>query len=197
MDPRTRSPRRSPNSGVRRGDRVALLLPNCPQFLIAEMAAWRLGAVVVPLNPIYSEEELHGPLVLTGSETVVVLTPFYERIRAAVKGTAVKRIVATNIKEYLPPLLRVLFTLFKEKKDGHRVTLHAGDLRLDELLAAHRGAAAPPSSRGRAMSRRCSSPAAPPACPSAPRPRTPSTSRPDCRCGPGSAATCRNGSRRS
>ena len=129
--------------GVKRGDRVALLLPNCPQFLIVEMAVWRLGAVVVPLNPIYSEEELHAPLLLTESETVVVLTPFYERIRAAVKGTAVKRVIATNIKEYLPPLLRVLFTLLKEKKDGHRVTLHAGDLAMADLIAARRGAPAP------------------------------------------------------
>src|SRR5688572_15486357 len=38
--------------GVRRGDRVALLLPNCPQFLIAEFGTWKAGAVVVPLNPI-------------------------------------------------------------------------------------------------------------------------------------------------
>ena len=129
--------------GVKRADRVALLLPNSPQFLIAELAAWRLGAVIVPLNPIYSEEELHGPLLLSGAETAIVLTPFYERMRKAAQGTAVKRLIATNIKEYLPPLLRVLFTLFKEKKDGHRVTLAAGDLRFGELLAAHRGAPAP------------------------------------------------------
>jgi long-chain acyl-CoA synthetase len=125
--------------GVRRGDRVALLLPNCPQFLIAELAAWRLGAVIIPLNPIYNEEELHGPLVMSGAQTVVVLTPFYERIRRAVTGTSVKTVIATNIKEYLPPILRVLFTLLKEKKEGHRVTLAPGDLRFDALLEAHRG----------------------------------------------------------
>jgi long-chain acyl-CoA synthetase len=129
--------------GVKRGDRVALLLPNCPQFLIAQFAAWRLGAVVLPLNPIYSAEELRGPLEMSGAETVVVLTPFYERMRDAARGTAVKRIIATNIKEYLPPLLRVLFTLFKEKKEGHRVTLADGDLRFEELLAANRGRPAP------------------------------------------------------
>ena len=48
--------------GVRRGDRVGLLLPNCPQFFIAEFGAWKLGAVVAPLNPIYTEHELEGPL---------------------------------------------------------------------------------------------------------------------------------------
>src|SRR5256885_10038252 len=40
--------------GVARGDRVGLLLPNCPQFFIAEFGAWKLGAVVAPLNPIYT-----------------------------------------------------------------------------------------------------------------------------------------------
>src|SRR5688572_7553834 len=44
--------------GVGRGDRVGLLFPNCPQFLIAELAAWKLGAIVAPLNPIYTEPEL-------------------------------------------------------------------------------------------------------------------------------------------
>src|SRR5712691_9375594 len=41
--------------GVRRGDRVALLLPNCPQFLIAELGAWKAGATVLPLNPLYTD----------------------------------------------------------------------------------------------------------------------------------------------
>src|SRR5438876_3620250 len=48
--------------GVRRGDRVALLLPNCPQFVIAQFAIWKLGAIVTPLNPIYTEPELEGPI---------------------------------------------------------------------------------------------------------------------------------------
>ena len=40
----------------------ALLLPNCPQFFIAELGAWKIGAIVAPLNPIYTEHELEGPL---------------------------------------------------------------------------------------------------------------------------------------
>ena len=46
--------------GVGRGDRVALLLPNCPQFFIAQFGAWKVGALVAPLNPIYTEQELEG-----------------------------------------------------------------------------------------------------------------------------------------
>src|ERR671923_2766401 len=56
--------------GVRRGDRVALLLPNCPQFVIAELAAWKIGAIVAPLNPTYTDRELELPLRENGIETI-------------------------------------------------------------------------------------------------------------------------------
>ena len=61
--------------GITRGDRVGLLLPNCPQFFIAQFGAWKIGAIVAPLNPIYTEHELEGPLRDHGIETVVTLTP--------------------------------------------------------------------------------------------------------------------------
>jgi long-chain acyl-CoA synthetase len=129
--------------GVRKGDRVALVLPNCPQFLVAEFGAWKAGAIVVALNPTYSEREFEQALDSTRATVVVTLTPFYARIKNIQGRTAVTRVVATSIKEHLPPLLRVLFTLFKEKKDGHRITIAAGDAWLPDLLAAHRGAARP------------------------------------------------------
>ena len=134
--------------GVNKGERVALLLPNCPQFLIAEFGAWKAGAVVVALNPTYSERELEQALGSTGTETVIVLTPFYARIAAIRTQTSVRRVIATSIKEYLPPVLRVLFTLFKEKKDGHRITLAAGDLWFHDLVKAHAGAKRPTVSVG-------------------------------------------------
>ena len=129
--------------GVRKGDRVALVLPNCPQFLVAEFGAWKAGAVVVALNPTYSERELEQALVSTGTETVIVLTPFYARVTAIRTQTQVRRVIATSIKEYLPAVLRILFTLFKEKKDGHRINLAAGDLWFQDLVKAHAGAKRP------------------------------------------------------
>lgn len=101
------------DAGVRRGDRVALLLPNCPQFVIAELGAWKAGATVLPLNPLYTGTELIDPLRTAGVEIVVTLTPFYKRLKEIQPHTQVKRIIATSIKEYLPPAVRVLFTLFK------------------------------------------------------------------------------------
>ena len=87
---------------------------------VAELGAWKAGATVFPLNPLYTENELAEPLRDAGVEIVVALTPFYRRLKEIQPETRVKRIIATSIKEYLPPFLRVLFTLFKEKKDGHR-----------------------------------------------------------------------------
>ncbi|HEX6096823.1 MAG TPA: long-chain fatty acid--CoA ligase [Thermoanaerobaculia bacterium] len=120
--------------GVKRGDRVALLLPNCPQFMIAEMAIWKLGAILAPQNPVYTPRELINSFGITTPRIAVVLTPLYERVKGIQPQTSLTRVIATNIKEYLPPLLRVLFTLFKEKKEGHRIELRPGDLWFQDLL---------------------------------------------------------------
>ena len=129
--------------GVRKGDRVGLLLPNCPQFLIAQFGIWKAGGVVVPINPIYTEPELELPLRETGAEVLVALTRLYSRAKAVQPRTSVRRIIATNIKEYLPPLVALLFTLFREKKEGHRVTLAPGDAWFSSQLAAGAGKPAP------------------------------------------------------
>ncbi len=129
--------------GVKKGDRVALLLPNCPQFIIAELGAWKAGAMILPLNPIYTEGELEHALVDCGAETIVTLTPFYERIKKIQLKTKLKRVIATNIKEFLPPLLRLLFTLFKEKKEGHRIQLQHGDLWFGDLLKTNKSVKKP------------------------------------------------------
>src|SRR5438128_6769053 len=86
--------------GVRKGDRVALLLPNCPQVVIAFYGALRAGAVVVPCNPLYTPRELHHQLEDSGAETLVGLSRFHEVARAARVGTAVRTVVFTNIKEF-------------------------------------------------------------------------------------------------
>ena len=129
--------------GVRRGDRVGLLLPNCPQFLIAELGAWKIGAIVAPLNPTYTEAELEGPLRDQGIETIVTLTRFYDRVKAVQPKTSLTRVIATNIKEYFPPLLRFLFTLVRERKEGDRIRLSPGDHAFAALLEAHRDRTAP------------------------------------------------------
>ena len=86
--------------GVVRGDRVTIMLPNCPQFIIAAYATWRIGGVVVCCNPLYVEREIEHLLEDSGAETFVVMSALYERVRRVRPGSPLKRVVVTSIKEY-------------------------------------------------------------------------------------------------
>jgi long-chain acyl-CoA synthetase len=107
--------------------------------MIAEFGAWKLGAIVAPLNPLYTEQELEGALRENGVETIVTLTRFYGRVKRAQPRTPLARVIVTNIKEYFPPLLRLLFTVAREKREGDRITLEPGDHDLARILLEHRG----------------------------------------------------------
>jgi len=131
--------------GIQRGDRIALLLPNCPQFLIAQFGAWKIGAIVAPLNPTYTEREIEGPLREHGVETIVTLTRFYARVKPLQGATPLRRIISTNIKDYFPPLLRWLFTMARERREGDRVAIAAGDYDFLRLLRGHAGPAPTPA----------------------------------------------------
>jgi long-chain acyl-CoA synthetase len=123
--------------GVKPGERVALMLPNTPQMIISIFGIWKAGAILVSLNPLYTEHELEHALNDSGAETVIVLTPFYNKLKALQARTQVRNVIATNIKEFLPRVKRVLFTQFKEKQDGHRITLQRGDFWFTDLLQAN------------------------------------------------------------
>jgi len=129
--------------GLTPGDRVAVVLPNCPQFMIAEFGVWKAGGVVVALNPSYSERELEHALDSMRVNTVVTMTLFYDRVSRVRARTGVQRVIATSIKEYLPPILALAFTLLKERKEGDRISLQPGDHRLQDLLSRHAKATAP------------------------------------------------------
>jgi long-chain acyl-CoA synthetase len=73
----------------------------------------------------------------------VVLNRFYDKVKGIQVRTSLQRIIATNIKEYLPLKLRLAYTLMKEKNEGDRIEIREGDFRLGELLKRFRGAPAP------------------------------------------------------
>lgn len=129
--------------GVRKGQPVGIFMPNSPQFVMAFYAILKAGGVVVATNPLYTAREIEHQLNDSGVEIMLVMSNFYETIKTAQPKTRLKQVVVTNIKEYLPGLLRFLFTLTREKKDGHRVELQDGDLWLQDLLSRYRGASRP------------------------------------------------------
>ncbi len=112
--------------GVQKGDRVAIHLPNCPQFVIGYYGVLKAGAIAVPCNPLYVARELEYQLNDSGAETILTLSAFYNTVKSIRDKTPLKRVIVTNIKEYFPPLLRTLFSLAKEKKEGHAVDI-SGD----------------------------------------------------------------------
>lgn len=98
--------------GVKPGDRVALMLPNIPQSVIAYYGILKAGAVVVPTNPLYVEREIQTQLVDSESDTIVALDLFYPRIRTVQTATSFpKQIIITSIRDFLPPLKKFLYPL--------------------------------------------------------------------------------------
>jgi long-chain acyl-CoA synthetase len=129
--------------GVKKGDRVVLLLPNTPQLVLALLGTWKAGGIAVPMNALYTEHELEFAFEECGAETVLVMTRYYNKVKAVQARTGIRNVIATNIKEYLPPALRLLFTLLKEKKEGDRISLQPGDVWLRDVLRKHAGASRP------------------------------------------------------
>ncbi len=125
--------------GLEKGDRVALVMPNCAQFVIAFYAVLKAGGVVVAANPTYPPKKLAELLVDSGAVTAITLSLFYEGLKQVQQETSVKHVIVTNIKEYLPGLARVLFTIAKEKKEGHRIEKRPGDHWLQDVLARYAG----------------------------------------------------------
>ncbi|BFU92893.1 MAG: long-chain-fatty-acid--CoA ligase [Nitrospira sp.] len=98
--------------GVSQGDRVAIMLPNIPQAVIAYYGILKAGAVVVPTNPLYVEREIQTQLTDAGTETMVVLDLLYSRIRAVKETTTLpQRIIVTGIQDYLPLFKKLLYPI--------------------------------------------------------------------------------------
>ncbi len=94
--------------GVQKGDRVALLMPNCPQFVIGYFAALKLGAIVVAFNPLYTPREIEHQLNDCEAKVIIVLSLFYKNVAEVRARTKLEHVIVTYIKEYFPPVSRLL-----------------------------------------------------------------------------------------
>ncbi|WEK42171.1 MAG: long-chain fatty acid--CoA ligase [Candidatus Sphingomonas colombiensis] len=132
--------------GVRSGTRVALCMPNMPHYPILFLATLRLGGVVVNVNPLYVERELHHLLGDSGAEIVATcdLTDVHARISSVAADLGVRHVITCPIAEELPALKRIAYRLFKRRDIAPRPS-DARHLTFHELLAAGGDEFTPPT----------------------------------------------------
>lgn len=104
--------------GVRQGDRVILYLSNCPQWIISFFGIIKLGAVVVPVSPIYTSHELTYMIQDSEAETVICHDTNFGYVKEVLQKTGLKRAVVTNIADLLPLTKRAIGFLFDKIPHG-------------------------------------------------------------------------------
>jgi long-chain acyl-CoA synthetase len=87
--------------GIKKGDRIGIHLPNCPQYIIAYYAALNLGAVVVNLNPMYTVDELKGLTADTGVSTLFTFDMVLPNIRPLCQEVDIARVIVTRVTDYI------------------------------------------------------------------------------------------------
>ena len=132
--------------GVSKGDRVSLHLPTSPAFVIAFMGAMRVGAIAVPMNPLYVERELgilFGQVAPKVSVTIDLLLPRLDRVRADGAGQP-GRYVVTGIQDSLPVPIKWLYPLKARREGRWNPAKHTeGTPNLFRLLGGAPGGAFP------------------------------------------------------
>lgn len=111
--------------GVRKGDRVALVLPNCPQHVVAFYAALRLGAIVVEHNPLYTARELRHQFEDHGAKVAIVWDKTVDTIADFPSDLRVEHIVSVDLTEAMPASQRLLLRLPIPKARASRAKLTA------------------------------------------------------------------------
>jgi long-chain acyl-CoA synthetase len=104
--------------GVRDNDKVLLYIPNCPQFLIAYFGAQQIGAVPVPVSPIYTPREITYLINDSEAETILCMDTNFRYVKEVLPETCLKRVIVTNYVDLLPLYKRVFGTLFDKVPNG-------------------------------------------------------------------------------
>ncbi|MEL3961926.1 AMP-binding protein [Lysinibacillus endophyticus] len=113
--------------GVEKGDRVAIMLPNCPQAVIAYYGVLFAGGIVVQTNPLYTERELQYQMEDSGAKVILSLDILYPRITKVIKRTKIENVIITAIKDYLPFPKNLIYPFIQKKQYGFSVKVeHKG-----------------------------------------------------------------------
>ncbi|MGE6628951.1 AMP-binding protein [Bacillus sp. NPDC077027] len=103
--------------GLQKGDRVAIMLPNCPQSVISYYAVLMAGGIVVQTNPLYTERELEFQLEDSGSKVLITLDLLYPKAYKMKALTNMKHLIITKLQDYLPFPKNFLFPLVQKRKN--------------------------------------------------------------------------------
>ncbi len=126
--------------GLKKSDRVALVMPNIAAFIISFYGVLKAGGVVAATNPTYPADKMQFQINDCDAPIVITMSLFYNTVKQIQAKTKVKKVIVTNVKEYLPGAAKFLFTLAKEKKEGHRIeTLQSGDVWFQDVLTKYAG----------------------------------------------------------
>jgi long-chain acyl-CoA synthetase len=104
--------------GVKKGDKVAIFLPNMPQFVISYYGISKVGAVETAISPLYKEREVEHQLNDSEAGTIVAMDALYPILQKVLASTKVKNVVVTSMKEYMPPATAFLGSLLKKIPSG-------------------------------------------------------------------------------
>ncbi|NBJ68949.1 MULTISPECIES: long-chain-fatty-acid--CoA ligase [Clostridia] len=129
--------------GMEKGDRIAVMLPNCPQSVIAYYGALMAGGIIVQTNPLYKERELEYQLKDSGATIIVCLDILLPRVTNVKNNTDVKHTIVASIKDYLPFPKNLIYP-YIQKKQYHMVVkveqsedVHAWDYMMDIAQPAY------------------------------------------------------------
>jgi long-chain acyl-CoA synthetase len=124
--------------GVGQGERVVIMMPNCPQTIIAYYAVLSLGAVTVMTNPLYVERELLHQWGDSGAETIISLDLFWPQIEAVSQKLPLKRVILGTIQDYMPLVKRTLAPIALKRRGKWVEVKYGGSIYSFKKLLSQR-----------------------------------------------------------
>lgn len=125
--------------GLKKGDRVAIMLPNTPQAVISFFGILMAGGIVVPTNPLYTERELEYQMKDSGAKIIICLDLLFPRAAKIMNNTDLQQIIVTGIKDYLPFPKNLLYPFIQKKQYGMVVNVkHEGIHHLFTKIMKHK-----------------------------------------------------------
>ncbi|TFD92462.1 long-chain-fatty-acid--CoA ligase [Jeotgalibacillus sp. R-1-5s-1] len=117
--------------GIKKGDRVAIMLPNTPASVIAYYGILYAGGVVVQTNPLYTEREIEYQMKDSGAKAIVTLDILFPRVSKVFNDTDLEHMIITGIKDFLPFPKNLIYPFIQKKQYGITVKVeHAGSNHL-------------------------------------------------------------------